>query len=117
MSQVLVNLPPYHRTYAYKYYSSQSDADFIVWYVRLRNIEKQGVRKNLFSDILKCELLYDENVTSERIDALSIQLIREAHPTCYGSDSRWANHLYPVYLTESYCKACYMSNESFLHLF
>lgn len=33
----------------------------------------------------------------------------------YGTDKRWANHLYPVFLTESYVKSQYMSTEMFLH--
>ena len=32
-------------------------------------------------------------------------------------DARWANHLYPVFLTESYVKSRYISTEMFLHLF
>lgn len=117
MSQALARLLPYHRTYAYKYYSMHSQADFVVWYVRLRDSRKSLIRNNLFSDILKCELLYNSNINRELIDELSLHLIREAHPTCYGVDSRWGNHLYPIYLTESYCKSCYMSNEAFLNLF
>lgn len=48
---------------------------------------------------------------------ISANLIREAHPVCYGSDSRWANHLYPVYLTESFCKSHYIDSNIILNLF
>ena len=33
------------------------------------------------------------------------------------ADSRWANHLYPVFLTEKYCKSNYIDNNIILNLF
>ena len=54
-----------------------------------------------FSDIVKCEMLLlkeDQQLESETINLISTNLIREAYPVCYGSDTRWANHLYPIYL-------------------
>ena len=60
----------------------------------------------------------DENgIDSDVIDLISANIINERNPTCYGTDRRWANHLYPVYLTESYVKSKYISTEMFLHLF
>ena len=59
----------------------------------------------------------DTGIDSEEIDLISATLINERTPTCYGTDKRWANHLYPVFLTESYVKSQYMSTEMFLHLF
>lgn len=56
-------------------------------------------------------------IPTEMIDVISANLIREAYPVCYGSDSRWANHLYPVYLTEQFCKANYIDNKIILNLF
>ena len=50
-------------------------------------------------------------------DLLTANILNERNPTCYGKDKRWANHLYPVYLTESYVKSKYLSTELFLHLF
>jgi hypothetical protein len=32
-------------------------------------------------------------------------------------DARWANHLYPVYVTECYAKSKYLSSTMFLNLF
>ena len=59
----------------------------------------------------------DKGIDSDVIDLISANLINERIPTCYGKDRRWANHLYPVFLTESYVKSKYLSTEMFLHLF
>lgn len=56
-------------------------------------------------------------VDSDEIDTISAEIINERSPTCYGADARWANHLYPVYLTELFVKSKYVSTEAFLHLF
>lgn len=58
----------------------------------------------------------DSGIESEEIDLISANLINERTPTCYGTDRRWANHLYPI-LTESFIKSKYISTETFLHLF
>lgn len=59
----------------------------------------------------------DDGIDSALVDTLSAYLINERNPVCYGSDLRWANHIYPIYLTESFVKSKYLSAESFLHLF
>ena len=56
-------------------------------------------------------------IDSDVIDLLSANIINERNPACYGADRRWANHLYPVYLTETFVKSKYISEETFLHLF
>jgi hypothetical protein len=56
-------------------------------------------------------------ISSDTIDWLSANIIREAYPVCYGNDTRWANHLYPVYLTETFCKTQYIDKNIFLGLF
>ena len=76
----------------------------------------------LENGVIKVEkILMDEEhgigIDSDEIDLLSATLINERTPTCYGTDKRWANHLYPVFLTESFVKSKYMSTEMFLHLF
>jgi hypothetical protein len=56
-------------------------------------------------------------LNSEEVDLITTNIINERNPVCYGSDSRWANHLYPVYLTESFIKSKYLSDLNFLNLF
>ena len=55
--------------------------------------------------------------TTNNIGNLTANIINERNPVCYGADSRWANHLYPVYVTECYAKSKYLSNTMFLNLF
>ncbi|GHT19746.1 hypothetical protein AGMMS4957_04720 [Bacteroidia bacterium] len=117
LSQTIANLNPFERTKVYKYESAHSGTSFAVWYLRLR---KGKFRETNFSDVVKCEvvLLKEEQlIDTDLINIISANLIREAYPTCYGADTRWANHLYPVFLTESFCKSHYISSNIILSLF
>lgn len=118
MALSIIELEPFTRTKAYVYKSAQSDGQkFAIWYLRLR---KSDFKETPFSDIIKCEkVLMDENdkLSSDDINSISANLIQEAYPVCYGKDTRWANHLYPVYLTETFCKSNYLSDNIFLSLF
>lgn len=117
----IADLPLYHRTPAALYENREflGDVKFAVWYIRLR--DKRQTRTP-FDGVVKVEkILMPEEETkgldSEEIDQLSANIINERNPTCYGTDRRWANHLYPVYMTEAFIKSRYMSTEVFLHLF
>jgi hypothetical protein len=114
-------LPNYHRTPAYKYKSERvGNVFFAVWYVRIRESQHTF---SPFSGIVKVEkiLITDEEIEngldSAEIDTISANIINERNPVCYGKDARWANHLYPVYLTESFIKSKYLSDINFLNLF
>jgi len=118
----IANLPLYNRTPA-AYFTDRDflgEIGFAVWYIRIR--EKSRTRTP-FDGIIKVEkiLVSKEEVVygmnSDLVDIISAHLINERNPVCYGSDIRWANHLYPVYLTELYVKSHYLSTDSFLHLF
>ena len=52
----------------------------------------------------------DEIPSTQKINLISAHLINEAYPVCFGKDSRWANHLYPVYITETYAKSKYIND-------
>ena len=115
------DLPLFHRTPVALYENKAflGDVQFAVWYIRIR--DKKHTRTP-FDGVIKVEkILMDEEygigIDSDEIDLLSATLINERTPTCYGTDKRWANHLYPVFLTESFVKSKYMSTEMFLHLF
>lgn len=117
LSKTISNLNPFERTKVYEYQSEYSQSYYAVWYLRLR---KSDFRETPVSDIIKCEMVLDEKgamIDSEVIDIISANLIREAFPVCYGNDVRWANHLYPVYLTESFCKSQYISKEVIYKIF
>ena len=118
---IIADLPLYNRTPAACFENPDiSDMQFAVWYIRIR--EKSRTR-NAFDGVIKVEKLLvkkdeiENGMESELIDLLSAHLINERNPVCYGNDLRWANHLYPIYLTERYVKSRYLSTECFLNLF
>ena len=118
----IADLPLYHRTpvACFKNPELFGDVSFAVWYVRIRDKSRT---RTPFDGVLKIEKMLvtseelEVGIDSELVDTLTALIINERCPTCYGSDLRWANHLYPVYLTESFIKSKYLSAESFLHLF
>ena len=120
-SRMLAELLPYHRTPAFRYISGMADGEFAIWYVRIRAL--QTINHSPFDGIVKVEkLLIDKDelrfgLDSSQVDDISAWVINERNPVCYGKDSRWANHIYPIYLTENYVKSKYMSTTCFTHLF
>lgn len=120
-SNYIANLPIYHRTPVARYENKEflGDVQFGVWYIRLRDKLRT---QTPFDGVVKVEkLMMDEEIESgidsDVIDMISANIINERNPICYGADRRWANHLYPIYLTESFIKSKYLSSEMFLHLF
>ena len=117
----IAELPLYHRTPAFKYTNERaSDVAFSIWYLRIRKIDRtvgpfDGILK--VEKILVTEHEQEHGLDSDEIDLISANLINERCPTCYGHDSRWANHLYPVYLTERFIKSNYLGEILFLSLF
>ncbi len=117
LSRTIANLNPFERTKAYRYTSDANGVQYAVWYLRLR---KSEFRETNFSDIVKCEMVIideESQMDTDLINTISANLIKEAYPVCFGNDRRWANHLYPVYLTETFCKAQYIDKTVFLGLF
>jgi len=117
----IAELPLFSRTPVSRFKNPMlGDIAFAVWYIRIRDSKWT---RSPFDGIIKVEkvLVSDSEVTrgmdSDIVDMLSSYLINERNPVCYGSDIRWANHLYPIYLTEEYVKSHYISEESFLHMF
>ena len=117
----IADLPLYHRTPVSCYENERvGDVQFAVWYVRIRD---QKQTRSPFDGILKVEKILvtndeiDNGMDSDLVDLLSAHIINERNPVCYGADNRWANHLYPIYLTEQFVKSKYISSECFLHLF
>ena len=120
-SNMIADLPLYHRTPVSMYSSPRlAGMKYAVWYLRIRD---KRYTVNTFDGILKIEkiLVTDEQIheglETEEVDLISANLINERNPVCYGADQRWANHLYPVYVTESYAKSKYLSDTVFLNLF
>jgi len=120
IATLIADLKKYERTPAYKYVTDYvEDVEFCVWYLRIRDKEKTI---SPYDGILKIEKILSEEekekgLDSDEIDRISANLINESFPTCYGTDKRWANHLYPVYLTERFIKSNFLSEQFFLNLF
>ena len=116
LSQTIALLRPFERTKVYRYKSEITHSMYAVWYLRLR---KDYPRETNYSDVVKCEMLLSdgESLQTEFVDIISANLIKEAYPVCFGNDFRWANHLYPIYLTESFCKSNYIDSNIFINLF
>lgn len=117
LSKTIASLKPFHRTKAYRYTSTANDVQYAVWYLRLR---KSDFRETNFSDVVKCEMVIineDEQIDTDLVNTISANLIKEAFPVCFGNDTRWANHLYPVYLTETFCKSKYFNSNIILNIF
>ena len=99
---------------------SRIDGKFAVWYVRLREARKT---RGPFDGIVKVEKILvsdgeeEYGLASTEIDNISAWLMNERNPVCYGKDDRWANHLYPVYLTETFIKSKYLGTVHFINLF
>ncbi len=120
-SNYIADLPVFHRTPVARYENREflGDVQFGVWYIRLRD---KMHTQTPFDGVVKVEKIMmdeevDNGIKTDIIDLISANIINERNPTCYGTDRRWANHLYPVFLTESYVKSKYISAEMFLHLF
>lgn len=117
LSKTIASLRPFERTKVYRYPAQNGQSEFAMWYLRLR---KGEFRETHFSDVIKCELFLEEkgsSIDTNLINLISANLIREAYSTCYGKDTRWANHLYPVFLTEYFCKSNYINQNIILNLF
>ena len=117
----LADLPVASRTPAFKYTTDAvNGVSFAVWYLRIR---KSLTFSNPFEGVVKIEKILispDEieyGLESDEVDSISAHVINERNPTCHGRDARWANHLYPIYLTESFIKSKYLSDSYFLNLF
>ena len=118
----IARLPLYHRTPAFLWQPGEEwgNVNFAIWYVRLRDFKRS---ESPYAGIVKVEKMLmtgheaEYGLSTDEIDTITANLINERNPVCYGTDARWANHLYPVYMTECYCKNRFKSDYYFLNLF
>ncbi|MEQ6120094.1 hypothetical protein [Reichenbachiella sp. MALMAid0571] len=118
ISRSIAELKINHRTPAFMYQTERiPDVKFAVWYLRIRETLSpfDGVLK--IEKILVRDIQEEEGLDSDEIDLISANIINERNPVCYGKDDRWAKHLYPIHLTESYIKSKYLSDIHFINLF
>ena len=48
-----------------------------------------------------------------RADTVSSYVLQERNVTPYNADTRWASHVYPIYLAETYLRSSFLSKERF----
>jgi hypothetical protein len=86
------------------------------WYLRIRKKERMS---NPLQGILKMEryatdpLEIENGLDSIIIDNISSFILRERNVTPYGKDMRWATHIYPIFIAETYIKSSFMSDIRF----
>ena len=84
------------------------------WYLRLHSARSHA-GLTITDGVVKLEIFPDNAMGSEpvldtdRCDRISKNVLALRHPTTPWTDSRWASHLYPIYLTENYIKARFRS--------
>jgi hypothetical protein len=117
----IARMPLFHRTPVYMYQSDiVGNINFAIWYVRIRDAQRTD---SPFAGVLKIEKILitdsenENGLDTAEVDLITANIINERNPVCYGKDSRWANHLYPIYLTESFLKSKYLSDLHFINLF
>jgi len=100
--------------------TSEEDKSIGMWYLRIRPKKDmiyplQGVVK------IECYAVNNEEeengLDSQRVNTLSAHVLRERNVTPYGSDVRWATHIYPIYQTETFIKANMLSDIRFKLMF
>ena len=91
---------------------------FGCWYLRIRPKNRVS---NPLEGIVKLEKMAiqedEEGLDTSVVDNISVSILNEGSPTCYGRDERWASHLYPVYLTETLIKSTFESDLVFINNF
>ncbi|HEQ98856.1 MAG TPA: hypothetical protein ENO22_05895 [candidate division Zixibacteria bacterium] len=86
------------------------------WYLRLRPREKvysplQGIAKiEVFASDEEKE---NDGIAEARADTISSYVLRERNVTAYNADKRWASHIYPIFLAETYLRSSFLSHERF----
>lgn len=88
------------------------------WYLRVRPRSRIS---NPLEGIIKIEKMATlddkDGLKTSVVDNISLSLLNESSPTCYGRDERWASHLYPIYMTETLIKSSFESDLVFINNF
>lgn len=104
--------------YEYEYTERRNSRKIGAWYLRIR---QRDYTKNPIEGIVKIEKIatsekeMEDGFESCLINNISQSVLLERNVTCYGKDKRWANHIYPIYLTEKMLKESFVSPLSFLN--
>lgn len=106
------------RTSAFK--TTVEDKIIGMWYLR---IHPQDQMTNPLQGIVKIERYAvdsvdrEEGFEADRVDNICRHILRERNVVASQRDSRWASHIYPICMAESYLKASFMGDSRFKALF
>jgi hypothetical protein len=98
----------------------EDDKPIGMWYLRMR---PRRMMPNPLDGIVKIECYavdpedQEDGFDSQKVDVISRHLLQQRNVTPFKADSRWANHIYPIYLAEKYLKSSFMSDTRFKALF
>lgn len=91
-----------------------------VWYLRLRRRDRMS---HPLQGVVKLERFAaeanerEDGLDADCVDTISAHVLRERNVTPFQADTRWASHIYPIYLAESYLKASFLSDVRFRAMF
>lgn len=90
------------------------------WYLQIRDKSAmtgpiQGVVKIEAYAVGSDEV--ENGLDQSRVNNISKNILSERNVTPYGKDKRWAVHLYPIYLTESFIKSKFASSNVIMGAF
>jgi len=90
-------------------------ASHCCWYLRLRPTDwmyspLQGIVK---IEVFTTGEEKDDGISRARADTISSYVLAERNVTPYGADTRWATHIYPIFLAETYLRSCFLSHTRF----
>lgn len=88
------------------------------WYIRLRPTDwmyspLQGIVK---IEVFATGEELEDGVSQARADTISSYVLAERNVTPYNADTRWATHIYPIYLTETFLRSSFLSHTRFKSL-
>jgi len=117
----LTNLKFGERTPVYFYFpQGTKNIQIGAWYLRIR---ENKFLNNPLDGVIKIEKIAttqkekEDGFATETINEISRAILLERNVVSYGKDDRWANHLYPIYLTELLLKKSFLSDLYFLNIF
>ena len=116
---LVAGLRRHHRTPARKI--EHRNLKIAAWYLRLHGGHSQSGQAQagltITDGVVKLEV-FPENPTSNeaimdanRCEVISSNVLALRHPTTPRTDGRWASHLYPIHLTETYIKKRFRSDQ------
>lgn len=116
VANMIFGLGPGYRTPAYKIEHDRPGFPTIgAWFLRLRNpIGSSSIGAE--EGVVKLEIFPAHSssgdqkpIPVDRCDTISQQVLLLRHPASPQTDARWANHLYPIHMTERYVKSRFRS--------